>query len=868
MVPRRLRRIAGPLVAVVLLISGAAGAADFSIDFPFPPTDVASAIASQAARGRAVIQFLACGQEADVMPRLFIANSDAGEGLSAILMAKLAWLGQLGTFDDQSLRKLVCTSDVTLKLDQVSTDFSARNGEVAEDRARREIDPSCDGFVQSARIVGDLVRFTFEVNGLCMRAQVNKIIPNLVYTKQVGTNELPCLSQGIGSILTPPIVPGNEARFSQPGDQDMDIRDLTRVYFLNEERALLTPDTRAYLRDKLLTLHGAPDEGAYSLFGCGNTEQSSGTPQELLDERDFLDDTLDDLGDAALWFARRAALFALLAAPVAAAVGALAALIGAGAAVPTAALATVITLMASTEIADLKIPETENHRLMIESSRFLKNQIILDDEPRHPNIRKLQADQDALKRWLLGAMGEIMRHDFAEFNSRPYQRLSHFALFNLADFSTDDDVRRGARMVLEFALAKFALASREGIRVAPYRRLVEYMNKNPNMLDFGGEGSDHPIATMLYYAGQTQRLPTLRGTVEGEKSTKALSYGAPSSLIYAATSSFAPGDPILDLVIDKTTPYFQRIHHAGIEIYGSAPGFTVAAGGIRTPQALTLQVGPIIGARPTDLGTGVPTSLIPSGTGHVDRLRFLRFDGAIENVGDVDPTPGPNLGFGAEGRIYDHNTCVYRGFACGINYQDAEPLNQPPMESCFVPGLDGAPSTWRFMNSKRCAVTASAPAFFVARFLRPCGAPDLGCVEGGRFGFFEAVDVSTTPAGALDAAFDAFRRRVVADNPAVFAGNPSDAQAVSQDGAYRMFGGRRERLVFNAARHQKDADRTGIVSVDGTAVPNISAWPLAEGEVLHATGDGVVRFTNPKLRNTIMWDFSDAQHPKRTPTAP
>jgi hypothetical protein len=108
---------------------------------------------------------------------------------------------------------------------------------------------------------------------------------------------------------------------------------------------------------------------------------------------------------------------------------------------------------------------------------------------------------------------------------------------------------------------------------------------------------------------------------------------------------------------------------------------------------------------------------------------------------------------------------------------------------------------------------------------------------------------------------------VVADNPVVFQGNPSDKEAVSRNGQYRMFGGARERVVFNAAAHQADPDRSGIVSVDGKPVPNISAWPFADGDVLHATGDGIVKFTNPKLRNTIIWDFSDAQHPKRTPKA-
>jgi hypothetical protein len=183
------------------------------------------------------------------------------------------------------------------------------------------------------------------------------------------------------------------------------------------------------------------------------------------------------------------------------------------------------------------------------------------------------------------------------------------------------------------------------------------------------------------------------------------------------------------------------------------------------------------------------------------------------------------------------------------------------MADCFMPGLDGAPLVWSFMNSKRCAATASSPGFFVARFL--CDDKEVLCFDNGRFGFFEAVDVSTARDDQLDETFDAFRRRVVFDNRAVFGGNPSDKDAVSRDGQYRMFGGAHELLVFNVVAHQADPDRSGIVSVNDQPVPNISGWPFASGDVMNSAGDGIVKFTNPKLRNTITWDFSDAQHPKR-----
>jgi hypothetical protein len=848
-------------------LAGPARAADFLVTYTMPAADVAAANAARETRREIIVRFLACAQEVDFMSKLFGSNSEAGEGLSAILIGKMAWLGQLDLFDEPSLRGLKCRNQITLPPDQVPAEFRNDNGAEANRRARTEVHPECDKLVSTAVVRDGLVEINFEVNGLCMRAQVNKAILNFVYTKQIGTNDLPCVSRGIGSFITPPIVPHEAPTFTKPGDQDVEVRDMTRIYFLNTERRLLDPETRVYLRDRLLTIHGRPDPGSYPIVGCGNTEQSSGTPQELLDERDFVDETLDDLGDAALWLARRAALFAALFAALATGGAALAAVLGAGVAVPLIPqLAAAAALIGTAVVTALPIPETENHRLMIESSRFLKNQIILGEVLDHPNRGKLEEDQDELKRWLLAYMGEIMRHDFAEYNARAYQRYSLVALLNLADFATDVDVRRGARMVIEFALAKFAVASREGVRVVPYRRLVTNMNKNPDMLDFGGEGSDHPIAMMLFYAGQTQRLPTVPSAIAETAPTKGLTYGGPSSMIYAATSSFAPDDSIIALAIDKSASYFQRIHHAGVEIYTSTPSYTLTAGGIRTPQALTLELGPISEGKPEDLGTGVPTSLIPSGTQHVNRLRFMRFEGLVDNVGAVGAD-----GFGAEGRLYDRNTCVWHGFACGINYADAEVLkgrDGAPMDiqECFTTGLAGAPPAWRFLNSRQCRATVGAPAFFVARFLLPCANTDAGCAGNGRFGFFEAFDASAIRPGQLDAAFDDFRRRVVADNPVVFPGNPSPAEAINRTGQYRMFAGNRERLTFTVGARGADPGRGGVLTVNDQPVPPLSDWPLAEGDVLNSRGDGIVRFRNPKLGNSITWDFSDAQHPKRTPT--
>jgi hypothetical protein len=234
----------------------------------------------------------------------------------------------------------------------------------------------------------------------------------------------------------------------------------------------------------------------------------------------------------------------------------------------------------------------------------------------------------------------------------------------------------------------------------------------------------------------------------------------------------------------------------------------------------------------------------------------MRFEGVKKDVGDLGTD-----GFGKDGRIYDHNTCVWHGFACGINYQDAQffdPKNdQQNLALCFEPGVDGAPPQWMFLNSSTCAKTKdNRETFYIARFLLPCTNRDSGCDDGGMFGFFEIVD-------APNVDFAEFRRQVVTANPKIFPNNPAPFDAVNQNGQYRMFGGGKELILFSAIAHKADPTLAGVLAVNDQPMPRISAWPLADGDVLSTRGDGIITFTNPNTKQQVIWDFSDAQHPKR-----
>jgi hypothetical protein len=334
---------------------------------------------------------MACGFEAEFNP----SSPSPGEGSGGVLIGKVKWLSQSPSYQDGDLRNLTCSR--TVRLGQpvwagfaTYDDLRNNNGAAVNASMQASVHSECTivkkSVVVDANLPPEKAEFdvTFSVNGICMRAQVNAAVAAMTYDAQVGTDKLPCVSDALLSSLTPlSIFTPPQTGILRAGDGDIVIRDMTRVFFLNQNltktrETILTTANAARLRDKLLTLHGRVGPESYPILSCGNTERSSETPQQLLDEKSWLDEAWNDLGDAFDWFARRAVVFTVLGGPAA-----VAALIGAGAAIPGAATVAAIAAIGAIGINELNIPETENHRLMIESSRFLKNEIILAAAPKH-----------------------------------------------------------------------------------------------------------------------------------------------------------------------------------------------------------------------------------------------------------------------------------------------------------------------------------------------------------------------------------------------------------------------------------------------------------------------------------------------------
>lgn len=758
-----------------------------------------------------------------------------------------------------------------------------------------------------------------------LRLQVNEALLAMRVHGQSGSSGLPCYLVG-GSVH---------------GEYDVALRNLTRILHLqpiNIARAdVLDAATRAHVRDNLLTLDGGPGSESYSIYECGNTEMDTGTPEDRAEHYTFADDVGDAIGDIStavgngtLWFIQNIlfpfllivlaiALLVVASALIAAITGVapevvMAALVAGGVVAasvaaqdPLIVFAACAALPITSLLPPCRIPETENHLLMMNSARYLTNQAratyLRDRQLGVPY--QLRNNANGLAVWFLEGFQGFLEEDFSEYNARPYQRYSINAILNLYDYAEDAEVKRAAGMVLDYLAAKYAVATHGSRRVVNYRRLTEHTHRTAFYAALGG--ADHLIHMFMLFSGQTDWL--LPEDIPSQES-RAL------ELIYAAVSSYRMPTAALEVAVDKSVPYFQVIHHEGVEIFYSTPAFLLSAGGVNTGPANLVA----FSGNENDTGAALPTVLIPSVAVH-DRNELIRFEG------------GPN---------HEGNTCVAPGFACGLN-----PVIPTLYDACKVTEGD-----WTFINSAACPLPFNpagaggaanpGPYFYAAVYSTAC-TNDQYCVSyedsctaaevqawqnanrdapmraakaniafnlslfgplaqraaagerarqlrqeaewlahdaalrsacaspERRIGMLEAVPAplidhdndGDADANDLQVGFDSFRASVLMNNPASIFTETSALFVTLVNGTYHMSDSQTV-IRFDPTRYQHDEDEWAIRVIGGQAYDEWADWKLAQGDVMQAD-DAIIVFRSPISGLSFTLDLSDEDNPTTTP---
>jgi len=208
---------------------------------------------------------------------------------------------------------------------------------------------------------------TSQITAACLKAELEFVLSQVSQGDfQPGSSDIPCH-----------LNPFDKTK----GDWDMRMRTLVRILLLDKAQSgdtgaepILSTATSAHIQNDLLSLETSVGTDTYSIFGCGDTERDTDNSQDREASASSEGDFLDSVSDASGWFLKFLIELYFFLTPEGA-ITAVASVLPS----PLSAAVAVLNALGITEVLLAQVPETENHRLAIESTRFLKNQVVIQD---------------------------------------------------------------------------------------------------------------------------------------------------------------------------------------------------------------------------------------------------------------------------------------------------------------------------------------------------------------------------------------------------------------------------------------------------------------------------------------------------------
>ena len=205
-------------------------------------------------------------------------------------------------------------------------------------------------------------------------------------------------------------------------------------------------------------------------------------------------------------------------------------------------------------------PETENHILMTEGSRYLKNRWLMlhgDTKSDYDNVK------NGMEAKILAYLERMKTDGLYEFNSIPYIGYTIMALLNLEAFASDK-VRTEARNVLDYMNWTYALGSYQLRHYPPMRRLYGKASIKELTTDY------HSIF-MKSWLSYAPIAPFNTNISHGEVHA-----------LMGACMPYRPADKVVDLIFNKGNGYFVKLGHGKKscpEIFTAGKHFLLSAGG-------------------------------------------------------------------------------------------------------------------------------------------------------------------------------------------------------------------------------------------------------------------------------------------------
>jgi hypothetical protein len=206
-----------------------------------------------------------------------------------------------------------------------------------------------------------------------------------------------------------------------------------------------------------------------------------------------------------------------------------------------------------------RVYDTENHVLMCESSRYLKNQWLRragSADPRHDNAA------NGLRTWLAGYLNHLLRDGFHEFHSVPYEGYALDPVLNLHAFADDPEIRHLATALLDRIAWEYALGSHDFRQCVPHRRQIKYAGDPSLRIN-----SLHGVARVWT---ATPEAPLTDAVTRDHQA------------LLAALLPYRPPRETLAWIHDAPRHYFARVGHGAHGspcLYSGGPGYLLSAGG-------------------------------------------------------------------------------------------------------------------------------------------------------------------------------------------------------------------------------------------------------------------------------------------------
>lgn len=223
------------------------------------------------------------------------------------------------------------------------------------------------------------------------------------------------------------------------------------------------------------------------------------------------------------------------------------------------------------------IRETENHILMKETSRYLKNQWLFELYPTAEYDNELNGMRD----FLVHHLEEMVQTGFFEFNANPYISFTMEALHVLHTHAADPTIKALSKKVMDAENWQYALGTFQMKKYGPFRRRMERASETSIYSD------RHGVLIRIELAKTQQESISAQDV-----------YCCLDKALIIGTSDYLLPVQTKAMIMEKPDAYYAKIGHglkAPPEIYYGTKDYLLSAGGIRfgkrsqiTPRPLTL----------------------------------------------------------------------------------------------------------------------------------------------------------------------------------------------------------------------------------------------------------------------------------------